>query len=512
MVLLAGLVVLAGWRYGFTPLPTPLGSPLPEQALERAEAAFGPDNYWYWVQGLEPVVRFPGRGLYDFIASMGIWAQLGDVALTNRAALAQWVGQRPELAQCWEAVQACRSFRDPGLGAEPERRLLLPQTLLTVYPIWLAEEETRRGESSAAFGSLLQAWRVAARAAESSSMLQGPPWRLEACWRRLALTGPPLPEAQARRLLTALATTTNALPTPVRLYATLIERRRQAAPRYWEGPVVDWSDVGRAFRQAVREMTTDARMVYRRLRAWSFGLPYPQIGRPGGWNHLRFPLSYLLRTCQCAVLRPQDFRQAQLAYLTQVAALLSRGDVRGAETYTQHLLDHHQGHPLLRALDRPGVWDSLGLYPRPAEVALILNTWGRGLEAARLASALRLYRDLHAHWPREVRDLVPDLLPAVPVDPLAGTPFRYRRSGPGWEVWAGQGTLPHAGVITLPADQEPLFDSDEADESPLPDRWLGPLEGGLRLLEASGLVSGDSLAAALLRLAAPVPTNAVPPR
>ncbi len=83
-------------------------------------------------------------------------------------------------------------------------------------------------------------------------------------------------------------------------------------------------------------------------------------------------------------------------------------------------------------------------------------------DAAEVAIALEIWRRRHGEWPRELAELVPDLLPAVPVDRTDGKPLRY-------VVRDGQ-----ALVYSIGADR----DDDGGRASGIPDQsiptWFGP--------------------------------------
>ncbi|NNF43626.1 MAG: hypothetical protein HKN62_11395 [Phycisphaerales bacterium] len=49
------------------------------------------------------------------------------------------------------------------------------------------------------------------------------------------------------------------------------------------------------------------------------------------------------------------------------------------------------------------------------------------LAGVRVLVALELYHARRGQWPRTLAELTPEILPSVPVDPLTGTPFGYRR-------------------------------------------------------------------------------------
>jgi hypothetical protein len=53
------------------------------------------------------------------------------------------------------------------------------------------------------------------------------------------------------------------------------------------------------------------------------------------------------------------------------------------------------------------------------------------VQCAVVAVAAERYRLRHGHWPESLADLVPEMLPAVPVDPFDGRPLRYCRLADG---------------------------------------------------------------------------------
>ncbi len=57
-------------------------------------------------------------------------------------------------------------------------------------------------------------------------------------------------------------------------------------------------------------------------------------------------------------------------------------------------------------------------------------------EATVIVCALRAYTLTNGHPPEQLSELVPGLLPAIPIDPYDGKPLRYRREGKNWVVWS----------------------------------------------------------------------------
>ena len=58
------------------------------------------------------------------------------------------------------------------------------------------------------------------------------------------------------------------------------------------------------------------------------------------------------------------------------------------------------------------------------------------LRATAIVCALTGYSHVHGEPPVRLEQLVPDFMPAVPLDPFDGKPLRYRREVAGWVVWS----------------------------------------------------------------------------
>jgi hypothetical protein len=50
--------------------------------------------------------------------------------------------------------------------------------------------------------------------------------------------------------------------------------------------------------------------------------------------------------------------------------------------------------------------------------------------------ACRVFKARTGRYPDSLAELVPDLLPAVPIDPFTGDPLVYRREGEGFVVYS----------------------------------------------------------------------------
>jgi hypothetical protein len=73
---------------------------------------------------------------------------------------------------------------------------------------------------------------------------------------------------------------------------------------------------------------------------------------------------------------------------------------------------------------------------------------------AQAAVAAERYRREHGDWPRALADLVPDYLPAVPLDPFNGQPLRYCRTESGAVIYSiGEDGRDDGGDTTPPPNE-----------------------------------------------------------
>lgn len=66
------------------------------------------------------------------------------------------------------------------------------------------------------------------------------------------------------------------------------------------------------------------------------------------------------------------------------------------------------------------------LAPRPDVIHWFAERYLARRDAIEVAIALELYRRQHQSYPQQLAELVPNYLPAVPVDPIVGDPLHYR--------------------------------------------------------------------------------------
>ncbi|MBL0926820.1 MAG: hypothetical protein IBJ11_04100 [Phycisphaerales bacterium] len=124
----------------------------------------------------------------------------------------------------------------------------------------------------------------------------------------------------------------------------------------------------------------------------------------------------------------------------------SRGDILHAEA----------------ALDRGGAWGQWSQFPLSvlmpalssaalrARVALVRR------DAAVVAIALEIHRRRHGSWPSSLDQLVPDLLPSVPLDEFDGRPLRYRLTDAGPLLYSvGSDRADDGGVPVLDSKGDP---------------------------------------------------------
>jgi hypothetical protein len=89
-----------------------------------------------------------------------------------------------------------------------------------------------------------------------------------------------------------------------------------------------------------------------------------------------------------------------------------------------------------------------------------LNAFARNAaerDSADAAIAAELYRRKHGKWPARLEDLVPEFLPAVPIDPYTNLPLVLKSSAESCKVYSvGLDGVDNSGILT--SDQKPGTD------------------------------------------------------
>ena len=135
---------------------------------------------------------------------------------------------------------------------------------------------------------------------------------------------------------------------------------------------------------------------------------------------------------------------------------------------TQAKVPYYQSRDSLRARD-------LGLSKKPwyaflsnmvmvgeSETAFMKTARAEAIMlASRAGLASRLYKSRTGRYPDRLEELVPDLLPEVPIDPFTGKPLVYRREGEGFIVYSlGSNQKDDAGRSTYMITQL-VMDKDD---------------------------------------------------
>jgi hypothetical protein len=167
-----------------------------------------------------------------------------------------------------------------------------------------------------------------------------------------------------------------------------------------------------------------------------------------GAAHFLRPLEQLVLALEVWVACPRDFEAVREASVGRTVVALRSGTLPPRQSRPSWV----PGNPSARswwrrALDRPAVWRSLESLPDPYTLQQGQQFWREYLESCRLTLALRLFRDRTGSWPGRLDELVPGILAVLPVDPVAGAPFRYVRDGGRWRLLGPDGgVLAEAGA------------------------------------------------------------------
>ena len=464
-LVVCGLISI-GWRYGFTPLPGVVGgnefTPLENYTWLNVT----PSNCWYWGRELDRTLRTNinmavGRGYFHFLES---WPSAG-TSRNGYERIDSFITGQPALDRCLEGLLSSPDNRRP---ASLTPRDVFCVHFLSRYPLWLASGSEAHGDVMQAFDHLLNGWRGQARHAPSAEFpelfdeRQGE--QVNALhgksWRRLALTGPALPLDHARRLLADLASVTNSLPS---LEDSYTEAASRALSLALASAHPNWRRVRGGFNRAFFQMEQEGFVFLYWLITRIVGPGTGYDLRINGIRNFSKPAADLVDALQKTAARPRDVQRFHAACLSRTLAAIRSGEITRMQQKTAYPGRVASLEPsfLHRYLDRPAVWGSAVRYPDPAQYQACLNWWRVDLESCRLALALRAYYNLHGESPDRLERLVPEILPAVPIDPFTGQPFRYQLEGGLWRFWSAgpAGTDPTPEDADLPPQR--VFRSTE---------------------------------------------------
>lgn len=455
---LAAVVVLYGWRYGFSALPEP--GPVP--ALDAGEF-FAPDdlppsNFWHHVRAL--ALQRPGQ------SKAGRWPA-GASPFSSASHGVEW-SEHPAARTALEAALRAGDWRPPRtLTSDDQNAFRLLQFTARQRAVSAA------GDAATALARWVEAWRLQAAVVPAAEFpaffdergleeLNASEARM---FRRLALTGPPLSLPATRQLLQELAAVSRLASRPAESYARQVH---QAAGVLRAARRADWSRVGRATRVAGMLIRQDAvRLVTDVLDSIS---GWRQRGEPDyhGAAHVLRPLGELFAGLQTLAAREVDFVRMEAACVSRTLDALRELALPAAGATPAWLPGPAPARSVWRRFfDRSAVWRVPQVLPNPRPTLESWQQWQLYLESCRLTLALRAFRELHGRWPDQLNELVPEILEAVPHDPFgAGAPLRYTRTGDTWRF----GSVGPAGRDPSPEvpDGSPqwVFRSTEPDLTP----------------------------------------------
>lgn len=432
------VLILWGWRYGFTRLPKLVVEvQLPEVEMLDWDA-LPPDCAWGPVRELAEHSDIQtwwrqSETLRELTASA--WIEEGAINRDGVLILSNWLAAKPPVEAAFDRMLAApRPPPARGTLESADRTLRLLGWVPLARAVIACPDAGDAGQSEAALRHLITGFAFYARLTPQSDFAaifdeRGPrevDATLGRAFRGLVLHGPTLEPAVGRALLEELHRVTNGILPFEAAYALRVQRAREERDADRRDLA---ADVRRALSWCAFALRRDVADVGKATGSWfgsgSFELP-PTFKAAG---HLRRPLSALAVWAQEAVAREVDFESIWRVRLERSLAAVVKPDSPTIPTRSPEWL---------RWLDRPAVWNSTRHLPRPDTVLSELGEFLGTVEACRLALALRLYQNRAGDWPDSLEQLVPDLLPAVPVDALSGKPLRYRREGTGWRLTAGR--------------------------------------------------------------------------
>lgn len=468
---------LYGWRFGLSQLPEVLPGFARSDELLFVGAVRPESNFWYWAQELartnalrgdlrpvpSPVPRArqpaPGKGR---VPTLPPEARRLTTA-SPQSDLATWVATRPEIAACLESALAAPDRRPPRPLTRDDVvafKLLLSSTL------WRAAGAEKAGDSAGAVRAYVTAWQLLTAIVPPNEFPElfdergGEEINVELArpFRRLVLNGPSLARAEAEACLRDLEAIALSATSAEDSYARSVAREEDVllvARR------ADWRRATRSFQTAGLLMRQDFFHLIVDVTASLLGRRTVNSPDYHAALYLLRPIQEVCFSAQAAVARRGDFEQIQEASLSQALAALRSGALPPPGSAPWMPDYRRQQRWWRRAFDRPAVWRAASALPPPQFTLESWRWWHVQIESCRLALALRVFKDRQGGWPTRLEQLVPDVLPVLPLDPFSGAPFKYHRLGNGWQFWS-VGPRGSAGPGGLDATPQRLFPSTES--------------------------------------------------
>lgn len=469
--LLATSLLLFGLRYGFTPLPEPppgfaIAYPLPDTVpIEQATSG------WRFAREM-PVVS-PGASA-NIARSRQLIQLLGRIDWS-----AAFTGARlsPEsfdnLCQQFETflpadvdLTALRTIlRQPEafrpLLARSGTRAELTQQVSSVlclrgYALALAGRAYWQNDPTLGLEYLACALQIGVQQRYTASTLG-----LANLWHTILLRAEPIGQETGLRLLGELDRIAASWPS---LEAATTEDVLGNVIRMAEAQPfgMTWSDYRSELHEIVDAAWNNVKELPHALWAQTFGVGGPQPSFNSGSNLVR-AIDVTLQYLSARLTRFEDVEQVQKAWLAEMLELIRDGKVYETSRFYRDF-DARPGW--LRPFDRPLVWESGRHLPDPVRLQESHLTFRRQIRSLKLLLALRVFRQQNGHWPDQLSNLVPDILPELPRVSVLEEPFRYRRHGEHWVLW-----IPDAARRD---PQDWAFDGTEiwsVREADLSDRW-----------------------------------------
>jgi len=430
---------LYGWRYGFRELPAPDPALIPDATTLFASPELTSANFWYHVRAAARSVSLTAaRGNPTGARALGFFPRVMLAPVDPAEAL-----KSPELAaDLANHVQAALAAPDwrPPRELRPEDWLGLEA--LFRHILAAAEIALEAGDTPTAYAQWVRGWHLLAAVTPATEFAgffdeRGPALladRLTGAFRSQALHGASLPPEVAREVLAGLRSARLRAAPPAASYARQVFR---AAGVLRLSRQAEWSRVTRAARLAGMLIRRDTVSLFEDLVDRISGWQRRSEPNYHGAAHLLRPLGELVSVLQTRVARAADFDRMEAACLG--AQLRALRDQSQGSTSPVAAAPPGPG-PLTgwrRFWDRPAVWRLAQVFPASQPVLASWQQWHWELESCRLTLALRVYAEIHGHWPDHLEALVPEILEAVPADPFQPSEsLRYAREDGAWRLWS----------------------------------------------------------------------------